>query len=134
MIVQQFVYSYLAKEERYKDNEFIIKEGAKGDWVYVLLEGQAKVKKSSPKGLVTIATLNQGDIFGEMVLWRAGKGARTASIVASGEIKVGILDTERLLQDYATIAPCLKSLMKSLIKRLQETTQKAVDITVGSAS
>jgi CRP-like cAMP-binding protein len=132
MTIEQSIYSYIAKEENYQDNEYIIKEGTSGNWVYLILEGQVKVKKTTSKGLITIDQLKEGDIFGEMVLWRAEQGTRTASIMADGPVKVGVLDTEFLLKDYEKLSPRLKELMKSLIKRLYETTQQAVNVALDS--
>ena len=126
MTIEQFIYGYLADEEVYKDNEYILKEGSSGEWVYVVLEGQVTVKKMTPKGLVTLDNLKEGDIFGEMILWQTGAGTRTASVIADGRVKVGVLNIEQLRQDYESISPRLKSVMNSLMKRLEATTVKAV--------
>lgn len=130
MDLDKFLYSYIAKEERYEDQTHIINEGRKGDWLYVILEGQVKVKKMTSKGLLTIDTLKKGEIFGEVSLWLAGKNVRTASIIADGIVQVGILDTDRLLRDYESISPRLKSLMKSLVLRFADTTKKAAILSV----
>jgi CRP-like cAMP-binding protein len=132
MPVDEFIYAYVAKEEDYKDNDTIVKEGTSGDWIYVILEGQVKVKRMTAKGHLTVDTLKEGDIFGEMVLWQSGQGARTASIIAAGPVKVGVLDKEFLLKEYEKLSPRLKDLMRSLIKRLNETTQKAVNLALAS--
>ena len=130
MSLDSFIYGYLASEQTYEDGDYIIKEGSLGDWVYVVLEGKVKVKKMTPKGLVTVDTLKEGDIFGEMILWQAGKGVRTASVVAEGHVQIGILNSERLLQDYESISPKLKLLIKSLIERLSDSTKKAVNLVI----
>jgi len=132
MSIDEFIYAFIAKEENYQDSDSIIKEGTSGDWVYVVLEGKVKVKKMTSKGLLVIDTLKEGDIFGEMILWQSGKGARTASVVADGAVKVGVLDTGFLLKEYERLSPRLKDLMRSLIKRLGEATQKVVTLAVES--
>jgi CRP-like cAMP-binding protein len=132
MSVDALLYQYIVSEESYEGNEYIIKEGSKGDWVYVVLEGQVKVKKMTSKGMVIIDTLKEGDIFGEMILWQLGKADRSASVIADGAVKVGILSTESLLQDYESISPRIKILLKSLMKRLAETTKKAAILAVES--
>jgi CRP-like cAMP-binding protein len=132
MSIDEFIFAFVAKEEIYKDNDHIIKEGASGDWVYLIIEGKVKVKKMTSKGLLTIDTLKEGEIFGEMILWQSGRGARTASVIADGAAKVGVLDTEALLREYEKLSPRLKDLMRSLIKRLNETTRKAVTLAVES--
>ena len=132
MSVDAFIYGYIVGEESYEGNDHIIKEGSKGDWVYVVLEGQVKVKKLTSKGMVTIDTLKEGEIFGEMILLQLGKAARSASVTADGPVKVGILSTERLLQDYESISPRIKILLRSLIMRLAETTKNAAILAVES--
>ena len=132
MAIDENILVYMAKEETYEGGTPIIKEGARGDWVYVLLEGKAKVKKMTSKGVVAIDSLAEGDIFGEMILWGGGQGVRTASVIADGWVKVGVLDTEHLRRDYSSVSPRIKSLFRSLISRLRDTTEKAVSIAVES--
>ena len=57
MPIDNFLYSYIAQEEEYDEGETIIGEGSKGDWIYLMLQGRAKVKKTTAKGRVTIETL-----------------------------------------------------------------------------
>ena len=133
MAVDQFIHGYIAKEESYQDGEAIFEEGSSGNWVFVILKGQVKVKKRTSKGMITLDTLKEGEIFGEIVLLQTGRKARTASIVADGPLQVGILDTEQLLRDYDSIPQQLKSLLRSLAKRLVETTNKAVSMVIESS-
>ena len=128
MVIENFLYSYISQEEEYNEGETIIKEGSQGDWVYIILEGSVKVKKMIAKGPVTVDILKEGDIFGEMVLWQLGKGTRTASIVTETKVKVGLLNTALLQNEYASVSPRLKSLFESLIHRLAATTQRAVHL------
>jgi CRP-like cAMP-binding protein len=125
MNVDQVVYGYVAKEEVYPNKAAILEEGSGGEWVYVILEGLAKVQKRTASGIVTLDTLKEGDIFGEMSLLAEGQGVRSAMIAAvDGPVRVGILDTERLIGDYESISPHLKSMLKTLVLRLKETTDK----------
>jgi len=103
MPVQPTVHAYVASEEFYPNDSVIIEEGTVGDWVYVILEGSAKVRKKTPKGLVTVDTLKEGDVFGEMGFLEGGKRLRSASVVASGDVWVGVLDGEKLTRDFEMI-------------------------------
>ncbi len=132
MAVDRSIYSYLAKEEGYPDGAAIVKEGGSGDWVYVILEGRAKVRKKHLGGFVTVDTLKEGDIFGEMVFWQYPLKLRSASVLADGPVRVGVLDSERLLKDFESISPRLKSLIRSLMMRLKETTGQAVALAMES--
>lgn len=128
MAIEKFLYAYISQEEVYDKGAMIIKEGSRGEWVYIILEGTVKVKKVTTKGLVSVDTLKEGDIFGEMVLWQLGKVSRTASVIAETKVKVGLLDNELLIKEYDSISPRLKSLFESLIHRLSVTTQRAVKL------
>ena len=125
MSIDPFFYTYVASEETYKDKEVIIEEGSKGFWVYVILEGQAKVTQKTPEGLVVVDTLREGDVFGELVMFEHGGGTRSATVSANGPVRVGILDTERLSNEYNILSPQLKELISALITRLKDMTKKA---------
>ncbi|MBU2498216.1 MAG: cyclic nucleotide-binding domain-containing protein [Proteobacteria bacterium] len=115
----------------YPRNAVIIEEGSQGDAVYLILQGHAKVKKRTSKGMVTIAELKEGDIFGEMALLGPTKGTRSASVIASdGPIRVGILDKERLVEHYEALSSELRELITFLTVKLQETTEKACSMFV----
>jgi CRP-like cAMP-binding protein len=130
MAVDELLYVYVLNEEDYPANSVIVREGSKGDWIYVILEGKVKIKKNTPKGMVTIGSLKEGDIIGEMAVFDAvvAERTRTASVVADGPVKVGVLDTDRLLNDFESVSPQLKGLVKTLVKRLSDTTQRAVNL------
>jgi len=134
MTIDGLVYGYVANEETHPDKAVIIKEGSKGDWVYVILKGSAKVRKRTRKGVVTLDTLSEGDIFGEMVLLETGQELRSASVVATnGPVRLGVLDSERLVKDYGTLSPQLRALMRSLIRRLKEMTDSVCNAVVENA-
>jgi CRP-like cAMP-binding protein len=132
MGLEQFVYGYIALEESYDDKAVIIEEGKKGNWVYVIIEGQVKVIKQTSGDSVTLQTLKEGELFGEMALLAPGKSIRTASVIADGPVRVGVLDTERLIKEYETISPRLRTLFRSMTTKLRETTKMAVEMVAES--
>jgi CRP/FNR family cyclic AMP-dependent transcriptional regulator len=122
MPVHPTVHAYVASEEFYPNGSMIIEEGTVGDWVYVILEGSAKVRKKTPKGSVTVDTLKEGDVFGEMGFLEGGKRLRSASVVASGDVWVGVLDGEKLTRDFEELPSNLRALVRSLVLKLREVT------------
>jgi len=128
MPLQPTVHAYIATEEFYPNDSVIIEEGTVGDWVYVILEGSAKVRKKSPKGMVTIDTLKEGDMFGEMGFLEGGKRVRSASVIASGDVWVGVLDNEKLSTDFNQIPSNLRALIRSLVLKLRESTAKVCSL------
>ncbi len=125
MSFDPILYSHVAKEEDYPDKTVIIEEGSTGYWIFVVLEGKVRVTQKTPQGAVTIDTLKEGDVFGEMAFFERGRGMRTASVIADGPVRLGLLDTDQLDKDYEALSPQLKELITTLIIRLKETTRQA---------
>ena len=125
MPIDPVVYEYIASEVECPANEVIIEEGSKGDWVYVVLEGHVKVKKRTPKGLIVIDTLSEGDIFGEIAFLEGEDADRSATVMAAeGSVRLGILDKELLIKHYSAMSPTLRTIIKSLAIKVRETTKR----------
>jgi len=125
MPIDPVVYEYIASEVECPANQVIIEEGSKGDWVYVVLEGQVKVKKRTPKGLVVIDTLSEGELFGEIAFLEGEEADRSATVIAAeGSVRLGILNKELLIAHYSAMSPTLRAIIKSLSLKVRETTTR----------
>jgi CRP-like cAMP-binding protein len=132
MDMDPLVYEYIVSDLKYPDQAVIIEEGSSGRWIYVVLEGRVKVMKKTASGMVTVDTLGEGEVFGEMVLLEGGYGRRSASVIADGEVKLGILDTDRLMKDYQTMSTRMRALLRSVVLRLRDMTSKVCRAVAGS--
>lgn len=121
MAVNSLLFGYIVDEQEHPDKKIIIEEGSIGDWVYLVLEGRVKIRKKTSRGFVTLATLEQGAIFGEIPLFLKRDKVRTATVQADGPVKVAILDTARLDREFELLSPQLKTLLKTLARRLSDT-------------
>jgi len=81
----------------YKNGEIICFEGEEGQNMFVIQSGKVKVIKNFPDGEVAIATLQAGDIFGEMALF--DHLPRSASVKAEGEAVVLSVDFAKASKD-----------------------------------
>jgi CRP-like cAMP-binding protein len=127
MALDPRLYTLVRTEENYPDKSVIMKEGAHGDWVYVVLEGRVKVQRKTEKGHLTLATLKEGAVFGEFMLLQNQRAARTASVVSDGPVIVGVLDVNRLESELGKLSPMLRKLLATLATRLEEATIKLVN-------
>ena len=126
MTLESFIYAYIVREEVFPDQATIFEEGKYGDWVYIVMEGRVKIKKRTSKGMLTINTLGEGSVLGELPFLRRTR--RTASVIADGQVKLGLLDKDRLEKEYEALSPQLKSLVKTAVLRLEEATTKASEL------
>ena len=120
--------------EEYQDGEVILREGTSTDWIYIILEGKVRVQKSTPKGTVAITTVGEGQIVGEMAFLERGKVARAASAVASGYVRLGVLDRDRLSKEYDSFSPLLRKLVLTLVRRMRYITEIAAKLVIETKS
>jgi CRP-like cAMP-binding protein len=126
MTLASFIYGYIVREEVFPDQTTIFEEGKYGDWVYIVMEGRVKTKKRTSKGMLTINTLGEGSVLGELPFLRRTR--RTASVIADGEVKLGLLDKDQLEKEYEALSPQLKSLVTTTVLLLEEATTKVSEL------
>ncbi len=105
--------------QRFGRGEFIIHQGANGASMFVILEGQADVVVHSNEQELHVATLREGDAFGEMCLLTGEP--RTADVIARTDCEVWELRRsvlQPILQENVGLANRLSVL---LAKRKLET-------------
>jgi len=114
-------YTYVVDEEGFYDGDEIVQEGNHGDWIWVILEGVAEIVKDSPRGPVKMLRIGDGAFLGSVASLLAGDNVRSATVVASGNIQLGMLDSQLLASELANLSADYKSLIKSLDVRLRPT-------------
>ena len=105
----------------YADGEVIFHEGSTGDVMYVIQSGKVTITKKTASEEIAIATLDSGEIFGEMALF--DRLPRSATAVASGEARVLSIDKKKLFstisRDPTLVFKIIES-MSTRIRRLDE--------------
>jgi CRP-like cAMP-binding protein len=116
----------ILEEEEYQDGDIILREGTSTDWIYIIWEGRVRIQKSTPQGMVSITTLGEERVVGEMAFLEKGKVPRAASAVALGYVRLGVLDHDKLTKEYDLLSPLFKKLILTLVRRLRYVTDAAV--------
>ncbi len=86
----------------YKSGDIILKQGAEGDYFYVLTRGSALVTRETPlsKDGIKLAELAVGDTFGEEALISEAKRNATVTMVSDGSVmRLGKEDFKKLLNE-----------------------------------
>jgi CRP-like cAMP-binding protein len=68
-------------EERFRSAGRVVVEGDTDDRLYLIVEGRAEASTIGPSGIVPLAALGPGELFGELSLLEAG-GRRQATVTA----------------------------------------------------
>ncbi len=105
----------------YSNGEIIFREGEKGEVMYVIQSGRVKISKNSSSGDITMATLQSGEIFGEMALF--DKLPRSASATAEGDTRILSIDKKKLFstiwKDPTVVLKVIET-MSGTIRRLSK--------------
>jgi CRP/FNR family transcriptional regulator, cyclic AMP receptor protein len=107
--------------QHYGDGDTIVTEGIMSNNAYVILKGQVRVTKKIDRKIISVGTLKEGDVFGEMGL--ISESVRSANIMAVGEVTVGVIDKELFDNVMHELPEGLKPIILALAERLRITTQ-----------
>lgn len=86
----------------YKSGDVVLKQGAEGDFFYVLTRGKCLVTRETPlnKDGIKLAELSVGDTFGEEALISDAKRNATVTMLTDGAVmRLGKDDFKRLLNE-----------------------------------
>ncbi|MDO8136619.1 MAG: cyclic nucleotide-binding domain-containing protein [Candidatus Brocadiales bacterium] len=101
-----------------KDGEIIIKEGSTGREMYVIQSGKVSVSKSIGPREILLATLGEGEVFGEMSLFDGQP--RSATVKALGEARVLAIDHEMFLRKVRSDPSLALSILRQMGLRIRE--------------
>jgi CRP-like cAMP-binding protein len=121
-------YMYVADEEDFFDGEYIVEEGKHGSWIWVILEGVVEIVRQGPEGLIPIVRLGDGAFIGSLASFLIQGHIRTATAVAVGNVQLGVLDSQRLAQEFSRLTPDFRGLLTSLDRRLKQLNERALEM------
>ena len=125
-------YMYVVDEEDFFDGEHIVEEGKHGSWIWVILEGVVDIVKEMESGTVPIIRIGDGSFIGSMASFLLQGHIRTATAVAVGNVQLGVLDSQRLAQEYAGMSIDFRAFLTSLDKRMKQLTDRIVEYHEGN--
>jgi CRP/FNR family cyclic AMP-dependent transcriptional regulator len=103
----------------YRAGEIIVRQGETGDCMYVIQSGKVEVVQRKDDKVFTIATLGEGDFFGEMALFE--KRTRSASVRAVGDVRVLTLEKKGFLRRVHEDPSLAFSILEKMCHHLRET-------------
>ncbi len=112
-------YTYVVDEESYYDGDEIVREGAHGNWIWVILEGAAEIIKMTPNGPLRLLRVGDGAFLGSVAALLSGENVRGSTVLASGNVQLGMLNSQQLTAEIANLSNEFKALIRSLDNRLR---------------
>jgi len=121
-------YMYVIDEEEFFEGDEIVFEGNYGNWMWVILEGIVDITKETPKGALNLISISNGSFVGSIASFLSEDNVRSATAVARGHVQLGMLDSQRLSEEFAKMPSELRRVVKSLDKRLKQVSNNAIDL------
>lgn len=110
----------------YTEGEIIFQEGEKGEMMYAIQSGKVKITKVTSSGEITIATLKEGDIFGEMALF--DRLPRSANAVALGGARILSIDKKKLFTTINRDPTLVFKILESMSQRIRRLTDELMKL------
>jgi len=106
--------------QHYGDGDTIVTEGIMSNNAYVIIKGNVRITQKVDKKIVTIGTLKEGEVFGEMGL--IAETVRSANVSAVGDVTVGVISKEQFTNAMNELPDGMRPIILALVGRLRNTT------------
>lgn len=122
-------FAQFMEVENVRQFHTIVKQGDPGDSMFLILEGELRVRQMIGGKETVLVTLLAGEFFGDISLF--DHGPRSADVVANNNsvlLKVSATNFQRLLQDAPELAtPFLVAICKTLTARIRADNRRLRD-------
>jgi CRP-like cAMP-binding protein len=112
----------------YKDTEVIVKQGERGDSMYVIQEGLVEIVNETDWGEVLLALRGKGEFFGEMAIFE--REARMATVRALGEARVLTIDKKNFLRRVHEDPSLAFHLVQSMSARIRNLSTEVTQLRI----
>ncbi len=101
------------RREHFEPGQVVFREGDRGDWLYVVVDGEVEVLKTIPdRGETSLRTLGPGECFGEIAL--VSDRPRSATVRSLGNVNLLAVDREAFQALFSNLPP-LRGFFEQLI-------------------
>ena len=104
-------------EERFRSADTVVAEGATDDRLYLIVEGRAESSTIGASGVVPLATLGPGELFGEIALLEPGSRRQATVTAVESLLLLGLhaADFRRALDEHPEARSALEKLADDLL-------------------
>lgn len=112
--------------KNYVKGEIILAEGTTGDRTYLIRSGQVIICKTVESGnIMPLASLNEGEVFGEMYLFEKNS-TRNATAIAATDVTLEVIFQQDLERQLKNLKPDIQLILNGLNQRLMKTSHALI--------
>ena len=109
----------------YKDGSIIFEENSVGKEMYIIISGKVKIFKVKDAAEIILATLEEGEFFGEMSLF--DNNPRSATVKAIGNIKLLEINQKNFLKKISKDPSLAFRILEKMSQRIRITDEKLLN-------
>jgi CRP/FNR family transcriptional regulator, cyclic AMP receptor protein len=109
----------------YKDGSIIFEENSVGKEMYIIISGKVKIIKKKGEVETILATLEEGEFFGEMSLF--DNNPRSATVKAIGNIKLLEINQKNFLKKISKDPSLAFRILEKMSQRIRITDEKVLN-------
>jgi len=125
MELPESITAYVKNRLTFKQGQSVFEEGSQARHIFIIIQGKVRIRKHTPKGMVTLAVLEQGHVLGETSFFDKAAQLRAAAAIAETDVVLGVLDRDKLEQELSLIPPIQQEILAGLARRIRLTTATA---------
>jgi len=111
----------IVRTQKHRNGDVLFEEGTWAFSAYIVKSGKVNILKQADGKQVIVATMNAGDIFGEMAF--LGGTKRTASAVADGDVEVAVIWQDMFMEALNELSPDVRYKLNGLVSDLTDLTE-----------
>jgi CRP-like cAMP-binding protein len=113
----------------YSDGELVVRQGEKGDCMYVIQKGRVEIFREEGGSQIPLRVASTGEFFGEMAL--VERMERSASVRAVGEARILTVDKRTFMRRVHEDPSLAFRIMESLSHEIRRLAQEVAELKVG---
>lgn len=110
----------------YSDGEVIVREGDRGDCMYVVQSGAVEVVRQDGERSVVLAELGVGEFFGEMAIFE--HETRSATVRVKQDARILTVDRKTLLRRIQADPTLALNLLRTMSSRIRALDRELVEV------
>ncbi len=114
--------------KNYKDGDNIFKENSIGREMYIILTGKVRIIKERNGVETTLATLEEGEFFGEMSLF--DNNPRSATVKALGDVKLLEINQKNFLKKISRDPSLAFRMLEKMSQRIRKSDEEILNYIV----
>lgn len=109
----------------YKDGSIIFEENSVGKEMYIIISGKVKITKERNATETILATLEEGEFFGEMSLF--DNSPRSATVKAVGDVRLLEINQKNFLKKISKDPSLAFRILEKMSQRIRITDEKVLN-------